>query len=253
MLEQKLITSFDTVKQLDEFVASLLIEELQKPGLVLLPVGNTFVGASERSQGIYPLVNDYFAETDNRLYGSNENQEIYKQQQHHVHPELKLSHLDELAGSQSSFASQLETQLSNVVKQCSSFYRIDTEDISGFEKYIRMAGGPRLIVLGLGADPNTAHVAFMGEEYINSSIERIKLTDALAAIHGTDSAITIGTDLFRMASVESIIVVAKGRSKAKSLAAAFEDPDTGLGYLIAHCAGTLQIYTDQDAVFELKQ
>lgn len=253
MLEQKLITSFDSVKQLDEFVASLLIDELQKPGLVLLPVGNTFAASTEQSQGIYPMVNDYFTETENRLYGSNENPEIYKEQKHQVHPELHLSHLDELAGGKTSFASQLETQLSNVVKQCSSFYKIDTEEIEAFDKYIRMAGGPRLIVLGLGADPNTAHVAFMGEEYINSSVERIKLTDALAAIHGTDSAVTIGSDLFRMASVESIIVVAKGRSKAKSLAAAFEDPDTGLGYLIAHCAEKLQIYTDQDAAFELKQ
>jgi len=253
MLEQELITSFDTVKELDEFIASRLIAELQKPGLVLLPVGNTFVKASQASPGIYPLVNDYFTEGENRLYGSNEEPVLYKEQHHQVHPGLHLSHLDELVAGKISFASQLKSQLPDVISQCPSFYEIDTGDIESFEKYIRMAAGPRFILLGLGADANAAHVAFMGEEYINSSIDVIKLSDKLATEHGTQEAVTIGSDIFRMASVESIIVVVKGRSKAKSLAAAFADPDTGLGYLIKYCSSKLRIYTDRDAVFELKQ
>lgn len=251
MLEQKLITSFDTVKELDEFIASLLIEEMQKPGLILLPVGNTFEASSNQSPGIYPLVNQYFASGENQLYNSGE--AIYKKQNHQVHPELKLSHLDELVDSSSSFASRLQEQLSNVVKQCkNNFFAIDTNNIESFEQFMKRARGPRLIVLGLGANPATAHVAFMGEEFINSAIEEIKLSKELAQAHGTETAITIGSDIFRSPALESIILVAKGRNKAKALAAAFKDPDTGLGYLIKHHADKLKIYTGPDAIFELK-
>ncbi|MDD9898356.1 MAG: hypothetical protein OXU45_05070 [Candidatus Melainabacteria bacterium] len=246
-LQQELIQSFDTTKELDQFIANLLIEEMQKPGLVMLPVGKTF------EDGIYPQVNHYFSEDENRLRDEKDGSDIYREQHYQVHPQLSLTHLDELIDAKTSFGDRLASELKELVNQCGDrFYKINPDDIPNFERFIRSARGPRLIVLGLGADPNTAHVAFIGEDYINSSIDRVELTEALAAEHGCKQAVTIGTDIFRMPSIEAIIVVAKGKNKAKALAAAFDDPDTGLGYLIKYHADKLKIYTDQDAIFNLK-
>lgn len=246
-LQQKLIQSFNSSQELDQFIINLLIEEFKKPGLVMLPVGKTF------EETIYPQVNQYFTEDENRLRSEQDGSDIYREQHHQVNPGLKLTHLDELIGAKTSFGKRLANDLAEVVNQSGdNFYRINPDDIQQFERFIRASQGPRLIVLGLGADPHAAHVAFIGEDYINTSIDRIQLTAALAAEHGCKEAVTIGTDIFRMPSIEQIIVVVKGCDKAESLAIAFEDPDTGLGYLIANHSDKLKIYTDQDALFNLK-
>ncbi len=226
-----LVKSFDSTKELDAFIADLMITEFQKPGLILLPVGNTFEAADLYNPGIYPTVNNYF-------------------QERKPHPELKLSHLDELIDAKrTSFSSRLRENLPDLINQMDDrFYAIDIDDIESFNRFVKQSGGPRLIFAGLGTDPNTAHIAFIGEDYINTVTAEVELSSMAATDHNCSRAVTIGTDIFAYNNLESIIVVAKGGSKADPLQAAFSDPDTGLGYLIQHHPDKLKIYTDHQVV-----
>ena len=67
------IHNAQTSFELDKTVCSLLLEDFSKPGLVILPVGKTY------EEGIYSLVNENLIGRDDI-----------------VHPELYISHLDEL-------------------------------------------------------------------------------------------------------------------------------------------------------------
>lgn len=236
------IKAFQSTKELDNFIIDLLIKEFLKPGLILVPVGKTF------EDGIYPQINEYFKFTENKFY--DENKEIYKTQQHKAHANLYLSHLDELINeNKNSFSTRLKESLPDLIKDLGDrFYPIDIDNIDNFERFIRQTGGPRLIVLGLGPNPDTAHVGFMGEEYINTATTQITLSESAAKEHKCSQAVTIGADIFQNPSLESIIVVAKGKSKAQSLKAAFADSDSGLGYLIYNHLNKLKIYTDHEAI-----
>lgn len=244
MEPSQLIKSFETCQELDEVVAELLINEFQKPGLILLPVGSTF------EQGIYPKVNEYFKYEEIELRDTENQDPIFNEKHHLVSKDLKLTHLDEVIDKDSDkFATALKNSLPNVISQVKeNFYEIDTEDVDAFDKFIKLGGGPRLIVFGLGSDPEIAHVAFIGEEFINSTTAQVKLSETLAKKLKSESAITIGTDIFKSANLERIIVVAKGKNKAKSLANAFNDPDTGLGYIIKNYSEKLKIYADHTAL-----
>lgn len=243
---QKIIKAFNSARELDDFIASFLIQEFSKPGLVLLPVGKTF------EEGIYPKVNDYFKLSENKFHDGKE--ELYKTQDHQANPDLYISHLDELINEKkNSFSNRLKSSLPNLIKNLDDrFYAIDIDDIESFERFIRRAGGPRLIILGLGANPDTAHVGFMGEEYINTATTEVTLSESAAKEHNCPTAITIGADIFQAHSLEAIIVVAKGKSKALSLKAAFGDADSGLGYLIHKHSDKLKIYTDHEAIQGLR-
>jgi 6-phosphogluconolactonase/glucosamine-6-phosphate isomerase/deaminase len=225
-----LVRSFDSTKELDAFIVELMITEFQKPGLILLPVGNTFEAADLYNLGIYPKVNDYF--------------KLYK-----PHSELKLSHLDELIDNmRTTFSSRLKQNLPDLIGPLEdSFYAINIDDMEGFDRFVKQCGGPRIIFAGLGTDPST-HVAFIGEDYINTTTAVVELSSMASLDHNCSRAVTIGTDIFNNASLEAIIVVAKGGSKADPLQAAFADADTGLGYLIKHHASKLKIYTDHEVM-----
>ena len=105
-----------------------------------------------------------------------------------------------------------------------------------------------MIFAGLGPDPGTAHIAFIGEDFINSSTAIVNLSEKARETYNCSTAITIGTDIFRSANLEKIIIVAKGTDKSSSLKAGFQDPDTGLGYIIKHHKNKVQIFADQGAL-----
>ncbi len=245
-----LIQSFDSTRELDEFIADLMIQELLKPGLILLPVGNTFEAADHYNPGIYPLVNKYFKLSEDSYYDPRTNENVSKREHHQPHPELKISHLDELLdGRLHTFSLRLKNNLPDLINQLGDrFYAMDVNQIERFDRFIKQSNGPRMIFAGLGTDPSTAHIAFIGEDYINTATAEVELSPMAATEHRCAKAVTIGTDIFKYANLESIIVVAKGESKSDPLEAALEDPDTGLGYLIKHHADKLKIYTDHKVV-----
>ena len=249
-MEANFLKSFDSTKELDVFIAELMITELQKPGLILLPVGNTFEAADVYNPGIYPQVNAYFKLTENIFYDDQNNEAVQKPQRHKPHPELKLSHLDELINEKkTSFSSRLRENLPDLLDQLDdSFYAIDIQSVDDFDRFVKRCGGPRIIFAGLGTDPSTAHIAFIGEDYINTTTAVVELSSMAALEHNCSRAVTIGTDIFSYAGLEAIIVVAKGGSKADPLEAAFADADTGLGYLIKHHSEKLKIYTDHQVM-----
>ena len=233
-------------RELDKVVATEMIAEFKEPGLVLLASGNAFEGS------IYNYVNDYFKNNPSLL-----------------NPELRLSHLDELIIPNTSymeleanphpddprFSVAIRRALPAVVEQ-TGFFSIDTADLKSFETELYQGGGPRRIYMGLGADPNIAHVAFIGEGgYLNADITNVPLQgfDVRSKYRYQGKAIreglTIGTDLFGLNSLgdSSITVVIKGADKTASLKRACEDPDTGLGYLIANHPSKLRIIADAAA------
>jgi len=234
---QSLIKSFQTLQELEDTIAELIITEMQQPGLILLPVGNTF------ENRIYNLVNKHFAlEIDN-----------LKTLHQKVNAKLRLSHLDELIdGDAQRFSKKLRFALANIIEQIAdNFYAFDVDDIDAFDKFIKADGGPRVIFLGLGKDPENAHVAFIGEEYLNSDTAIVNLAPSTAEALKCKQGLTIGTDIFKSSNLEKIIVVASGKSKSEALESAFHDPDTGLGYLIAHHSSKLSIYADYEALSQI--
>lgn len=239
-----IIKSFKVTQSLDESVASILIAEFQKPGLILLPVGSTF------EKGIYPLVNEYFNYEEYELRNVSNQDQVFKEKHHQVNPGLLLSHLDELVDEKKTrFSDLLRSSLKTVIDQLGeNFYPIDIEKMDDFDRFIKRGGGPRVIVLGLGADPEIAHVAFIGEEFINSVTAEVELSESLAKNLNCKKAITIGTDIFDLNNLEKIILVVKGADKAESLAAAFDNSDTGLGFLIENHLNKLEIYADEPAM-----
>lgn len=248
--KQSIIKSFLLEQELDDFVVNLLYEEFLKPGLILLPSGNTF------EKSIYPRLDALFATVEFQTFSApaqdTKSREIKKQ----INPDLKVSHLDELiADSDSapieSFAKAIKSSLPNITAQLKDkFYDINTQDIDAFNKYLRL-NRPRLIFAGLGLDPQNAHFAFIGEDFLNSEVSKIQLSSSAQASHRCKEAITIGTDVLKYTSLEKIYVVVKGKEKAASLKAAFEDDTTGLGYVIANHSDKLCIITDNEASSEL--
>ncbi len=240
------LTRYADSRELDKAVATEMIAEFKEPGLILLASGNTFEGS------IYNYVNEYFKNNPKLL-----------------NPDLRLSHLDELIIPNTSymeleanpsagdprFSVAIRRALTAVVEQ-TGFFAIDTADIKSFETELYQGGGPRRIYMGLGADPNIAHIAFIGEGgYLNADITNVPLQgfDVRSKYRYCDKTIreglTIGTDLFGLNSLGagSITVVVKGADKAASLKRACEDPDTGLGYLIANHPTKLRIIADAAA------
>jgi 6-phosphogluconolactonase/glucosamine-6-phosphate isomerase/deaminase len=240
----KLIRSFKTTQELDEQVATELIQEFQKPGLILLPVGKTF------EFGIYPILNKYFSYEEYAVLDTVNKDTHYNTKHKKVHSQLWLSHLDELVNEKKTyFSDKLIASLPSIIEQLQErFFPINIDDIKSYDLFIKRGGGPRIIVLGLGADPEIAHVAFIGEEFINTTTTEVELSDPLKDSQGAHSAITIGTDIFRSSNLEKIIVVVKGATKAESLTQAFINPDTGLGYLIKNHSDKLTIYADESAL-----
>lgn len=239
---KELIIDFHTTADLNKELARLLILEFAKPGLILAPVGSTF------EKGIYPLVNKHFQEKlDDIERGLN--------RETGINPELKISQVDEIIAPKNfeKFSDKLYKALPSVLKHIQErFFEIDTDDFMPFDRFIKSGGGPRLIFLGIGGDPSRAHVAYIGEEYINSETRVVELSKEEKLKQKVAKAVTIGTDIFNSVNLESIIVVAKGLDKAEALKAAFEDEDTGLGYLIKHHSNKLKIYADAESIALLK-
>lgn len=233
----RLIKNFDTSDELNKFVTGEMILEFQKPGLILLSAGDTY------KKGVYDHVNKYYEEDQNKSK---------------IHPQLSLSHVDELMPSpggrvKESFGQMLKESLHNVTEHIGDrFYVMDVNNPVDFDKFIRLKGAPRLIYLGLGADPDRAHVAYIGEDYINTTTAIVELGPHEKLKWGIQQALTIGTDIFKFPSLESIRVLVKGKHKTKSLETAFTDPDTGLGFLIKHHNEKLKIYCDHESASVLK-
>ena len=199
-----------------------------------MPTGATF------ENKIYPLVNQY-----------------YEGKTELLHPELYLTHLDELITEDESklFAKAIESKLSNIVEALGDRFHPITishaaykakdykKTIQEYDRFVRQHQGPRLIYAGLGPDPKRAHIAFIGEEFINTTTEVIKLSREQKSKTSIEQAITVGTEIFASANLEEVRVVAIGENKTPSLKAGFEDPDTGLGWLISQ-GSKPQIYTN---------
>lgn len=245
MPAESIIKEFHDASELDKEVALMMIEDFKQPGLVLLPVGATF------QKTIYPKVEEYFSFN-----------------QKTIHPELKLSHLDELSlpfmpetdSEDIRFSTALKKSLPSVLAQ-TSFHSLQVRELNEFDRFIKNSGGPRRIYMGLGADPAIAHVAFIGEAgYLNSSTEIVPLSFSESRKHNfagqkISHAATMGTDIFELNNLkqkDSLIVVVIGAAKSKALAQAFKDADTGLGYLIANHGDKLKIYADSAALADYK-
>ncbi len=228
------IHNAQTSFELDRTICSLLLEDFSKPGLVILPVGKTY------EEGIYSLVNESLIGRDDI-----------------VHPGLHISHLDELVLDEAteikSFATNLKEALPELMSKLkNNFYEIDIKKPEAYQHFLNIQAGARAIYLGLGADPSTAHVAFIGEEYLNREISEVFLSEATSKKLGVEKAVTVGTDIFESSSLERIILTIKGTDKVPSFLAALEDNDTGLGYLLENHLAKLEIYSDHEFAQELK-
>ena len=245
--KQSIIKSFFLEKELDDYVINLLYQEFLKPGLILLPSGNTF------EQNIYPQLDSIFSSTEFQTFNPKAQDTKIHQLKKKTNSGLMLSHLDELipdeaSGDKHRFANAIKFKIPNILFQLKIIFKeIDINDTEGFRQYLKSTG-PRLIFAGLGADPNHSHFAFIGEEFINTETTKITLSEKIQEVHNCKEAITIGTDILKLNSLEKIYVVVKGASKAESLKAAFEDDTTGLGYVIANHADKLCIITDSKAL-----
>jgi 6-phosphogluconolactonase/glucosamine-6-phosphate isomerase/deaminase len=230
----KRITDFSTRKELEERLITELLSDIAQPGLLLLPVGATY------EQGIYRKLNE----------------ELYSKEDL-IHPQLFISHLDELVIETSEeessgiikkptlFSETLKNSLPNLLGKIKErFYPINTNHPEDFERFIHQRGGARVIYLGLGADPSTAHVAFIGEDYINREISRVELAELSSNKLGVKQAVTIGTDVFNTSSLAKIVITITGEEKTEAFKAAMENPDTGLGYLLNNHLENLHIFCD---------
>ena len=232
-----IIVKFDTAPDLDKFIAYQLIEEFQKEGLILLAAGNTF------EKSIYSLVNKYFFDDQNKAK---------------IHSGLRLSHIDEVISNkaQGKFSTNIKAALVNLDSPSfnveENFYSIDTREPEAFDRFIKSQKGPRLIYMGLGSNPDIAHVAYIGEEYINSCTTKVKLSSHEAQKQQCSEAISIGTDIFEYPSIEELRIIVQGYNKAESLKAAFQNPDTGLGYLLEEHFNKVKIYCDHAALSSIK-
>lgn len=226
------ISNFSTLRELEEHLVAQLLEDIAKPGLLLLPVGATY------ENGIYSKLN---AELYNRS--------------DRVNPSLYVSHLDELiyetvnddeADSRPKlFSDILRSSLPNLIDELGErFYPIEIEHPEHLERFIHQRGGARAVYLGLGADPGTAHVAFIGEEYINREVSVVDLAELSSQRLGVARAVTIGTDVFNSSGLEKIVLTITGEEKVEAFKAALENPDTGLGYLLSYHLDSLHIFCD---------
>ena len=214
---------FKTRDDLEEFVSKELIEEFQKPGFILLPAGRTF------ETEIYPMVEEYFSKHPDK-----------------INPKLKLSHLDERITDKKEylFSEGIKNALPSLQD---NFNAIDPCDLVAFEKLLKENGGPSLIYLGLGSDSSRAHVAYIGEEYINERTAKVILSEAIRPEPSVSQALTIGMDVFEAENLESIRVVAIGEEKAESLKAGFSNVNTGLGALLDKYSSKCTILADSGA------
>lgn len=231
----KKITNFSTRKELEDHLVTELLADIAQPGLLLLPVGATY------EEGIYSKLNE-------ELYNKDDL----------IHPNLFVSHLDELILETSEveeasslikkptlFSEILKNSLPNLVDKLGErFYSIDPNHPEDFERFIHQRGGARVIYLGLGADPSTAHVAFIGEDYINREISTVELAELSSSKLGVKQAVTIGTDVFKTPSLTKIVITITGEEKTEAFKAAMENPDTGLGYLLSNHLENLHIFCD---------
>ena len=234
----KRITDFSTRKELEERLITELLSDIAQAGLLLLPVGATY------EEGIYRKLNE----------------ELYNKEDL-IHPQLFISHLDELILEDSElegeeknssliknptlFSEILKNSLPNLIDKLGErFYSIDPNHPEDFERFIHQRGGARVIYLGLGADPSTAHVAFIGEDYINREISRVELAELSSNKLGVKQAVTIGTDVFNTSSLAKIVITITGEEKTEAFKAAMENPDTGLGYLLNNHLENLHIFCD---------
>ncbi|MFM7457811.1 MAG: hypothetical protein ACKO3R_04015 [bacterium] len=239
----KRITNFSTRKELEDHLVTELLADIAQPGLLLLPVGATY------EEVIYSKLNEELYAKDDlinpNLFVSHldeiilENAEIEVRQQCHEEQDSSLVKTPTL------FSEILKSSLPNLVDKLGErFYSIDTRHPEDFERFIHQRGGARAIYLGLGEDPSTAHVAFIGEDYINREISTVELAELSSSKLGVKQAVTIGTDVFKTPSLTKIVITITGEEKTEAFKAAMENPDTGLGYLLSNHLEILHIFCD---------
>lgn len=228
--------TIDSKAHIEGEAAGKIASEMLGSGLVLLPVGGTF-------ENIYPKANKLLKSS---LLGD---------------PKIRVAHLDELVNvsEEHRFSTDLKRDFDfiNKLEEQGQFIKIDPgKPAKEFHQKILADGGPRTIVLGVGPDPKTVHVAFMGEKLVDSRPALNETTELVEMGSGvslhTNKAITIGKDIFDSVNLEKIIVVATGSKKAEAIRAAIEDsqndqPHTGLGYLMKHHPQKLQLLLDTEA------
>jgi len=219
-MKEKVLKVFNSKQELEESVAQELIAEFKKPGFILLPAGKTF------EMEIYPMIEEYFSKNPSEING-----------------DLIVSHLDERITDKKEylFSEGIKKALPSL---SSKFISIDPQDLGAFDKLLKRNGGPRLIYFGLGSDPSRAHIAYIGEEYINETTAKIKLSESMRPEPGITHALTMGTDLFNSENLEAIRVVVIGLKKRESLQAGFNDVNTGLGFLLENHSAKTTLYKD---------
>ncbi len=209
---------FQSTGGLDQAVSQMLAKEIMKPGLIILPADSTHGDEEGKPKGqIYSKLND---QIKNGLQ---------------VNSNLKVTHMDELdLGADKlkneGFAHSLKGWLPNLVQKLDSrFNTLNPQDISAYDAFIEEAGGPRVIVGGVGAEV-PPHIAYIGEEQdsksepvINQETKKIELREEEAKRRGVKHAATMGMGEFEKDSLEKVIITAKGERKAASIKYALKE------------------------------
>ena len=228
------INVFQDASLLDKNVVDRLALEMTKKGLIILPADSTHGNEPGKAPG------NIYVDLDQKIKAGNVD----------LHPELRVTHMDEIdLGSEKlkteGFAHSLKSWLKDLVEKLGDrFNALNPEDIPAYDKFIADAGGPRVIVGGVGAAP-PPHIAYIGEEeiegipIINMKTKRIKLRDEEAQRRGVSHAATMGMGEFLKDSVELVMMNAKGKRKEDSIEYALKEglaadgkPVSGLGILV---------------------
>lgn len=207
------IRVFNDTTKLNRSVAENICQEMKQGGLVVLPSDSTHGNEKGKPPGqIYKFLDKLIAKTK-------------------VPSTLKVTHMDELDGGNTSFAESIKKWLPTLVKRLGNrFHAIDINNFTAYKDL--MKEGPRVIVGGIGA-ATPPHVAYIGEEtnpdtssqILNTEPKRIKLRKEESKRRNCTHAFTMGMNSFKPANknLQTVILTAKGEKKAKAVKHALKE------------------------------
>jgi 6-phosphogluconolactonase/glucosamine-6-phosphate isomerase/deaminase len=207
------INVFNDTTKLNRSVAENICQEMKQGGLVVLPSDSTHGNEKGKPPGqIYKFLDKLIAKTK-------------------VPSTLRVTHMDELDGGNTSFSESIKKWLPTLVKRLGNrFHAIDINNFTAYKNL--METGPRVIVGGIGA-ATPPHVAYIGEEtnpdtssqILNTEPKRIKLRDQESNRKKCTHAFTMGMNSFKPANknLQTVILTAKGEKKAKAVKHALKE------------------------------